>query len=138
MMMSSIIYRTPGRPSSIPFILFWKYSGADVIPKGGFRKQYLPNEVMNVVSSSGPSLQVFADRHIALKCPTFSHRLRHVLDTWVSGDLAISRNDRNSPLRLVCFEFSSRFSASFGCVVRFSCALHDINIADTRCSKVVS
>ena len=52
MMMSSIIHRTPGRPSSILFILFWKYSGGEVIPKGSLRKQYLPNGVMNVVSSS--------------------------------------------------------------------------------------
>ena len=52
MKMSPIMHRTPGRPTSILFILFWKYSGAEVIPKGSFRKQYLPNGVMNVVGSS--------------------------------------------------------------------------------------
>ena len=51
-MMSFIILRTPGRPSSILFILFRKYSGTDGIPEGSLRKQYLPNAVMNVVSSS--------------------------------------------------------------------------------------
>ena len=52
MMMSCIIHRTHGRPSSILFILFWKYSDHDVITKGSLRKQYLPNGVMNVVYCS--------------------------------------------------------------------------------------
>ena len=50
-MLSSIMRSTPGRSSRTLCFLFWKCSGADVIPNGKRRKQYLPKGVMKVVSS---------------------------------------------------------------------------------------
>ena len=46
---SSIKHTTSLRPLRISCILLWKYSGADVIPKGSLLKQNLLNGVMKVV-----------------------------------------------------------------------------------------